>query len=97
MQSSGEQAFAFSGIVQGPGGVDNVHTALTPGEMVLNGSQQNRLWGLVSGAHSGREFAGVAGGHGASEDITVNVRGRFRGTDIHMSGEQGRRNDKYYR
>ncbi|MGA9651866.1 tape measure protein [Pedobacter sp.] len=96
MQSSGEQAFAFGGIVQGRGGVDNVHTALTPGEMVLNGSQQNRLWGLVSGAHSGREFAGSTGGHGASEDVNVNVRGRFRGTDIHMSGEQGRKKNNYY-
>lgn len=95
--SAGEQAFWTGGIVQGQGGVDNVHTALSPGEMVLNGSQQNRLWGMVSGANSGREFSSGFGSNSGNDDIAVNVYGRLKGTDIDISGSKGKRKNNYFR
>lgn len=94
MQKSAEQAFYSGGIVQGSGGVDNVHTALSPGEMVLNGGQQGRLWNMITGANTGREFAGSGGG---LQTQHVTVHGRIRSGDIDLSGKQGERKNRYFR
>lgn len=96
MQSASEQAFYSGGIVQGRGGVDNVHTALSPGEMVLNGGQQGRLWNMITGANTGREFAGMRGS-GGLQVSHVTVHGRIRSGDIDISGKQGERKNKYFR
>jgi tape measure domain-containing protein len=95
MQKSGEQAFYSGGIVQGRGGVDNVHTALSPGEMVLNGGQQGRLWNMITGANTGREFSGSRSGGLQMQHVTVH--GRIRAGDIDLSGKQGARKNNYFR
>lgn len=96
MQESGQNAFYTGGIISGRGGVDNVPIMASPGEMVVNGSQQNRLWGLISGAYSGREFSSAGGRSSSGEDVNVNVFGRLKGSDIDLSGSAGKRKNNYF-
>jgi len=64
--------YAASGMfVGGPRGTDTVPAWLTPGEMVLNKSQQSDLWRALDG--------GLAGGRGGTvANITVHVAGSIR-------------------
>ena len=91
---SASQRFWTGGVVQGPGGVDNVPAWLTPGEMVLNRHQQNWLFRALNGAY-GVDGAGSMGLK--PEEITVNVVGLLSGNDLTIATERTVRSRKVHR
>lgn len=100
MQDNSADAFysggiAGNGMVQGRGGVDKVPAMLSPGEMVLNKSQQRNMWGMINGAYSG---AGIFRSHnnGGGANTNVTITGRLRGTDIAVSGNAGNDKNRYF-
>lgn len=88
------QNFWTGGVVQGPGGVDNVPAWLTPGEMVLNRHQQGWLFRALNGAY-GVDGAGSMGLK--PEEITVNVVGLLSGNDLTIATERTVRSRKVHR
>lgn len=99
INQSGEDAAGMwtGGVVDGPGGRDRVPIMATKGEMVVNGSQQQRLWGIISGAYSSRDLRGVSGGSAMGAEVTVRVEGRLKSGDIDLSGKAGNRGNNYFR
>lgn len=96
-QENASSAFWTGGIVGGRGGVDQVQASLTKGEMIVNGSQQNRLWGIISGAHSSKDIPSMGGSSAMGGEITVFVRGGIKRGDIDFAGKQGERDNNYFR
>lgn len=94
MSEAGTQAFWTGGVVQ-PRNGDSVPAMLTPGEMVLTQSHQSNLMSWLDGAHSAGSY-GADSSAGEQKSITVNVVGKIRGSDIDVSGERGRRKNKYF-
>jgi hypothetical protein len=60
------QYMAVGGITRGPKGTDTVPAWLTPGEMVLNESQQAKLWAVANGRGTGP---------GGSSSVNIYVQG----------------------
>lgn len=100
INNAGSDAAGYwtGGIVDGPGGRDRVPIMATRGEIMMNGSQQNRLWNFLSGGAAPDSISGASGGSAAhGSDLTVTVRGRLKGGDIDLAGQQGNRNNNYFR
>lgn len=96
MKQAGADAFYSGGIVAGQAGVDKVPAFLSRGEMVLNGSHQNKLWGMINGAHTSGEMFGGVGGNSRNDQVNVSVYGRLKSGDIDLSGQAGRRKNNYF-
>lgn len=72
--AAGFPRFARGGIVQGTPGVDNVTARVSAGEMILNKSQQQRMFGLLNGSISpGAPGLGNSGGGVIIENVTVSL------------------------
>lgn len=80
--ASGLPNFAYGGIVQGPGGVDNVTAQVSAGEMILNGTQQSRLFSLLSGSLNPDSGSGPGAGGVIIENMEISLPNVRNGQDF---------------
>lgn len=98
INKSGEDAAGYwtGGIIDGPGGRDRVPIMATKGEIMMNGSQQNRLWNFLSGGSAPDHSAATGGRAAHGGDLTIKVVGGIKRGDIDFSGKQGARDNAYF-
>ncbi|MCF2517124.1 hypothetical protein [Dyadobacter sp. CY351] len=85
------------GIVEGPAGVDLVPTRLSKGEIVMNSTQQNRLWGFINGTNTGSINQSKYGSGSGSITIDVQMQSVLKGADIETSSRKATRRENFYR
>jgi len=95
--NNAQNNFFTGGIAKGAHGVDNIPINVSNGEMILNNSQQGRLFGLLDGAYSGGSLQGSwSKSNRSSTSETGTLEAKIRGEDLAILVERGKRRMNRY-